>query len=99
MTFDIYDYDNKPTTIKLDCNIEDINYIRVVVLTGDELIYVGLNDRVLCFDSSNNRRYNYFDGEYILTDDTIEEWLNYSFPTNKKGFKAKSYIRMEHFSN
>lgn len=99
MTFNIYDYDNKSTTINLDCSLEDIEYINVLVLSGDEAIDVKLKDKTLSFDSSTNRIISYFDGEYILTDnDAIEEWINYSFPTNNVAFVTKSYVRMEHFS-
>lgn len=94
MEFKIYDYNNVSTTINLDCSLEDIEYINVLVLSGDEVIDVKLKDRIISYDSSNSRLQAFFDGNYILMGKRIKEWIDY-IPCDNTTF---SYKRMEHFT-
>ena len=68
--FIIRDYDDCPveTDVDLD-NLEDILRMEILVLTGDEILTVTHKDGTTkCYDSSNCRRTNYYDGEYVLFD-------------------------------
>lgn len=68
--FIIRDYNDCPveTDVDLD-NLEDILRMKMLVLTGDEILTVthkdGTTER---YDSSNCRRINYYDGEYVFFD-------------------------------
>lgn len=59
--------------------IEDVNYIYVTLLSGDELLDIHLNNgEVVFFDSAdlaNNRRFiNYYDGAYSVDQEHLEKW-------------------------
>ena len=61
-------------------NLEDVEAVFVVVLTGDEIATVCLKDgSYQTFDSaelSNDpRRHDYFDGEYGVHKDDLDEWM------------------------
>ena len=92
MTITIYDYDNRPLKVKLPD--KKIKYISVTVLSGDEtgLIYFEDNSRIR-FDASNCRIMSCYGGNYIVSGENIEKWINFN---DWDGF-TKSYRRQEVF--
>lgn len=88
MIIDIVDY--KDERIKVDIgDIENIDYIEVEVLTGDEVITVWYKDGTYKdLDSSQCRLKDYYDGEYEVPSEQIEKWSN---------MPGSSYDRMERF--
>ena len=70
-------------------DIENIDYIEVEVLTGDEFITVWYKDgKYDYWDSSVYRGTDYYDGEYEVPSEQIEKWSN---------MPGSSYDRMERF--
>lgn len=60
-------------------NIDDINSLYVVVVTGDEIVTAIKNDGTQeTFDSAelsdDCRAHDYFDGEYAVNKEDIAEW-------------------------
>lgn len=88
MIINIVDY--KDERIKVDIgDIENIDYIHVDVLTGDELITAWYKDGTYKdLDSSQCRLKDYYDGEYEVPSEQIEKWSN---------MPGSSYDRMERF--
>lgn len=92
MKIKLYDY--KDAVKEIDCpqvEIDNIDYIKVVVLSGDETISIKLKNKIPAaidseyliegfdFDASDNRRVDYMDGGYILkSKEAIERWLNFA---------------------
>lgn len=89
MIINIVDYkdDRIPAYIG---DIENIDYIEVKVLSGDEVITVWYKDGTYKddLDSSQCRLKDYYDGEYKVPSKQIEKWSNMS---------GSSYDRMERF--
>lgn len=88
MIINIVDY--KGERIKVDIgDIENIDYIQVEVLTGDEFITVWYKDGTYDYwDSSVYRGTDYYDGYYEVPSEQIEKWSN---------MPGSSYDRMERF--
>lgn len=88
MIINIVDY--KDERIKVDIgDIENIDYISVDVLSGDEVITVWYKDGMFDdWDSSECRGTDYYDGEYEVPSEQIEKWSN---------MPGSSYDRMERF--
>lgn len=74
MTITIYDWDNEPTEVSLP---EGVTKLTVQVVSGDEIIYYTDPEtkQIVQVDSSSNRRQNFYDGEYDVTD--ISAWDEY----------------------
>lgn len=110
MKITLYDY--KDAVKEIDCpqvEIDNIDYIKVVVLSGDETISIKLKNKIHAaidseyliegfdFDASDNRRIGYMDGGYILkSKEAIERWLN--FVPKDDVFNSISYERLEEFA-
>lgn len=110
MKITLYDY--KDTEKVIDCpqvEIDNIDYIKVVVISGDETISIKLKNKIPAaidseyliegfdFDASDNRSINYMDGGYILkSKEAIERWLNF-FPKDD-AFDSISYERRYEFA-
>ena len=62
MTITVYDWNNVPKFIDIPAeSIDEIEYIYVHVITGDETGYVQLkNGKAIEFDASDNRLVNYY---------------------------------------
>lgn len=96
MTITILDYNNKKKEVEIG-ELKDIRSMKMSVVTGDEILHVTYKDGTEKeFDSSDDRRRDYYDGGYVLynidTEPEInelknEEWKNrdnYSY-LNKYG--------------
>lgn len=93
--FDIYDFDNKVTTITIpNSEVDDIKRIDVTVLSGDETVDVVLKDgSIFDFDASDCRAMNFYDGSYTVEGkEDIEKWLNFE-PSKKAPIFTFSYER------
>lgn len=74
MKFNIYDYDNKPKEI--DTGNKEINFINVIILTGDEVITIYYSDGTFeNYDSSEDRITDYFDDSYVVSKENLSKWL------------------------
>lgn len=88
MIIDIVDYKGDRIPVYIG-DIENIDYIQVEVLTGDEVITVWYKDGTYKdLDSSQCRLADYYDGEYEVPSEQIEKWSN---------IPGSSYDRMERF--
>ena len=81
MEFYIYDFADSKALVKT--RDEEVIDIYVQVLSGDEVVYINYSieeDDVDedVFDSSDCRVYDFFDGDYIVPKEKIEEWINFS---------------------
>lgn len=74
MKFNIYDYNNQPKEI--DTGNKEIDIINVTVISGDEVITIYYTDGTSeSFDSSEDRRINYFDDSYIIFQKDLSKWI------------------------
>lgn len=78
MKLNIFDYTDvaHETPISLD----DVNGLYVAVISGDEVITAIMNNGQTitmdaCEFSGKNRKLNFFDGEYGVYKDDLEEWM------------------------
>lgn len=100
ISFKIYNYDNVPSLVCIsNKNIEDISRIEVLLLSGDEIVRVCFKDGTeLSYDSAdltgNGREISCYDGEYSLSGDAIQKWLNWK-PHNERTY---SYRRQWDFN-
>ena len=90
MKFKIYDYDNKASVVEIPD--KPIDYIHVIVLSGDEtgIVYFK-DDTTQSFDASDCRSFDYFDDEYIVNDMFIKEWAAINPKVDE--YDIKSYER------
>ena len=75
----VYDCDNIAKIVELP-DIDQIEWISVAVITGDEVVTFQLkNDAPIYVDSCRGRRLvNYMDYNYVIEgEDEIRRWLNY----------------------
>ncbi len=88
MIINIVDY--KDERIKVDIgDIENIDYIQVEILSGDEVITVWYKDGTCDYrDSAVYRGKDYYDDDYEVPSEQIEKWSN---------MPGSSYDRMERF--
>lgn len=92
MTIKIYDYANNVKVI--DLPDKRISAISVSILSGDETGTIIFADgEIVKFDASDGRMMNYYDGSYLLTDENIEKWINFT-PSDGR---TVSYERQEVF--
>lgn len=90
MKFKIYDYDNKASVVEIPD--KPIDYIHVIVLSGDETGIVYFKDGTTqSFDASDCRSFDYFDDEYIVNDMFIKEWAAINPKVDE--YDIKSYER------
>ena len=90
MKFKIYDYDNKATIVEIPD--KPIDYIHVIVLSGDETGIVYFKDGTTqSFDASDCRDTDCFDEEYIVDDMFIKEWI--AINPRVGSYDTKSYER------
>ena len=90
MKFKIYDYDNKASVVEIPD--KPIDYIHVIVLSGDETGIVYFKDGTAqSFDASDCRNTNCFDDEYIVDDMYIKEWI--AINPKVGSYDTKSYER------
>ena len=90
----IFDYGNRARSVEL--KPVAIIAISVTILSGDETIDVYYEDgTVEYFDSSDNRREDNFDGNYVVMGDKLKEWYRY---TKFSGRLYISYARQEEFT-
>ena len=90
MKFKIYDYDNKATIVEIPD--KPIDYIHVIVLSGDEtgVIYFK-DDTTQSFDASKHRFFDYFDDQYVVPGNQVEKWA--SIKPHVDEYEIKSYKR------
>ena len=94
MKFRIYDYDNKASVVEIPD--KPIDYIHVIVLSGDETGIVYFKDGTTqSFDASDCRNTNCFDEEYIVDDMYIKEWI--AINPKVGSYDTKSYERAKAF--
>ena len=90
MKFKIYDYDNEATIVEIPD--KPIDYIHVIVLSGDETGIVYFKDGTTqSFDASDCRNTDCFDDEYIVDDMYIKEWI--AINPKVGSYDTKSYER------
>lgn len=99
MRFKIYDYDNVATDI--DVGDKPIDYIHVVILSGDETGVVYFKDGTTqSFDASECRNTDYFDGEYDVLGSVVDEWISTNSRLSKREAKsnqrASIWIKLTH---
>lgn len=73
-----YDYDDKKVYITLNNGhtIDDIRFIIVTILSGDEVLDIHYNDyEYQHVDCGTNRIRDYYDGSYIVESTDIPKWL------------------------
>lgn len=73
-----YDYDNKKVyiTLKNGHDMDDIRFIAVTILSGDEVLHICYNDYdYQHIDCGTNRIRDYYDGSYIVEPADIPKWL------------------------
>lgn len=73
-----YDYDNKkiPITLKDGYTMDDIRFIGVTVITGDEIIDIHYNDyECQRVDCGVGRIRDYYDNSYVIEPADIPKWL------------------------
>lgn len=88
MIINIVDYKDDRIPVYIG-DIENIDYIHVLILSGDEVITVWYKDgECKELDSSQWRLADYYDGEYDVPSEQIEKWSN---------MPGSSYDRMERF--
>lgn len=89
MIINIVDYKDDRIPVYIG-DIENIDYIEVEVLTGDEVITVWYKDGTYKddLDGSQCHLKDYYDGEYDVPSEQIEKWSN---------MPGSSYDRMERF--
>lgn len=88
MIINIVDYKDERIPAYIG-DIENIDYIQVEVLSGDEVITVWYKDgEYKELDSSQCRLKDYYDGDYEVPSEQIEKWSN---------MPGSSYDRMERF--
>lgn len=73
----IMNYEDKPFDTGI--HLEDVEYVYVTVISGDELLEIHINDRnIIHIDSAdiagNHRIINFYDGSYIVNASHLEEW-------------------------
>lgn len=94
MKFKIYDYDNKASVVEIPD--KPIDYIHVIVLSGDETGTVYFkDDTTQSFDASDYRNIGVFDGEYDVDDMYIKEWI--AINPKVGSYDTKSYERAKAF--
>ena len=90
MKFKIYDYKNK--SVEVEISDKPINYIHVVVLSGDEAGIVYFKDGTTqSFDASDCRSTSCFEGEYDVLGKVVDEWISTDSRLSKR--ETKSYQR------
>ena len=100
VSFKVYNYANIPSLVCIsNKNVEDISCISVLLLSGDEVVCVCFKDGTeLSYDSGDLtgviRVMSYYDGEYSLSGDAIQKWLNWK-PYNER---TRSYSRQSDFA-
>lgn len=78
MNLNVFDYSHK--SYETDIDVDDVNSLYVVVLSGDEIVTAIMNDgseRVVDAIelAGETRCENFFDGEYGVHKDDLEQWL------------------------
>ena len=99
MTLTIYDFTNAKRKIKIPAeSVEDIDFIQITVLSGDETGIVLLkNGNIIHFDASDCRVRDFHDGSYCVVEtEKIKQWLEYK-PTHTDA-DAASRERLKIFS-
>ena len=91
MKFNIYNYDNEPTEV--DTGDKEIKYIKVEVVTGDEWIQIHYEDGTERHYRSDRASINFYDGDYSVPKERIQEWIDLEKVTNR----TISYYRLEVF--
>lgn len=100
ISFKIYNYNNVSSLICIsDKNVEDISRITVLLLSGDEIVRIYFRDETeVSYDSADLtgeiRIMGYYDGDYSLSGDAIQKWLNWK-PHNER---THSYSRQRDFT-
>lgn len=104
ITFFVYNYANVPYQhLITHKNVEDIEYIDVKVLSGDEVVTIKFKDdeENFFFDSDleDVRTSNYLDAHYTIVDETaIREWLSFRVVLSNIRI-ILSYVRAEAFDD
>ena len=89
MRITVYDYNNKQKILNMPD--KEIKEIYVNVQSGDETGRITFQDgESIYFDASSNRNYSYDDGDYTVTGDNIQKWINFVPPL----YTTASYNRL-----
>lgn len=71
----LIDYDG--TVKNFDCDIDQIEKMRIEIVSGDEIAHVTyLDGTEEYFDSGEGRTENYFDKEYYVRKNELEKWIS-----------------------
>ena len=89
--FNIYNFMNEATEV--DTEDKEIRFIKVEVVTGDEWIQIQYEDGTKRNYRSDNAIMNFYDGEYIVSKERIQEWIDLEKVTDR----TISYYRLEEF--
>lgn len=76
----IFNYRGKETTISLSQGYDDINFIYVIIVSGDEILKVHYNDYTSqSFDGGlGDRTIDFYDYSYVVYPADIFTWLRRS---------------------
>ena len=85
MKFNIYNYDNVSTSV--DTGDKEIEYITV------EVIHIHFTDGTRSHYKSDVALVDFYDGDYVVQKERIQEWIDLEKVTNK----TISYYRLEVF--
>ena len=92
MKFNIYNFINLATEI--DTGDKEIDFIRVEVISGDELVHIFYSDGTRDHYKSDTAFIAFYDGGYEVPKERIQEWIDLA-----KTKKTISYYRLEVFDN
>lgn len=104
ITFFVYNYANVTyQQLITHKNVEDIEYIDVKVLSGDEVVTIKFKDdeEKFFFDSSleDGRTSDYLDAHYTIVNKTdIQNWLSFRVTVSNSRI-ILSYVRAEAFDD
>ena len=91
MKFNIYNFMNEATEVETED--KEIKFIMVSVISGDEFIQIHYEDGTESHYRSDRASINFYDGDYSVPKERIQEWIDLEKVTNR----TISYYRLEVF--
>lgn len=90
MKFYIYNKANCPTEVIT--KDKEIDYIHIVVISGDEVIKVVYTDGDEDWFDSEEPNWRLYEGRYMIYPEELDKWKNYKY------IEQASYERLELFT-
>ena len=78
MVTKIYYYNGDEIPVTIPCEVSDLLYIFVEVISGDERVtfFTKSGEKYVC-DAGSDRCMDFYDGSYSVHDENIRKWLDY----------------------